>query len=475
MNISIALPEIAILSFALLALLGDLFCAKRWPNISYYCTQLGLIIAFSIGLFQFTNSSSIDFGNLLISDPLAKILKLFIYISVFFTFLYANDYNLERKIPRSEFYVLGLCSTLGMLTLVSANSLLTIYLGLELLSLPLYAMVALQRDDTRASEAAMKYFVMGGIASGILLYGMSMLYGATATMIIPDIAKAISAMPSQQLFILAFGLIFLIVGIGFKLAAAPFHMWAPDVYSGAPTSATLFLSAAPKLAALGMATRLLLGAMPSISPVWQQLIMIMAVFSVLVGNLFAIAQTNIKRMLAYSAIAHIGYMLFGLAAGEAMGYTSALFYILIYAIMSLGAFGMVVLMSQRGIEAENIEDFRGLNKRNPWFAFMFMIILLSMAGIPPTAGFFAKLMIIQALVSANYITMATIAMLLAIIGAFYYIRVIKVMYFDEPTESTALSFSMTNRVAMTANGLALLALGLFPAALFNLCRMVFGG
>lgn len=470
-----AYPEMFVLCMAVIALLGDLFFSEKIRSIAYIVVQLALIGAAIITFKEFAQPDTVTFSGLYICDQVSRLLKLFIYIAAFGAFVYSRHYVTDRNMPRGEYYILGLFSTLGMMVLVSAHSLITIYLGLEILSLPLYAMVAMQRDKADCTEAAMKYFVMGAIASGMLLYGMSMIYGATASLDIGKIATAVAAIPADQNLILVFGLVFIVAGLGFKFAAAPFHMWAPDVYTGAPSSVTLFLSTAPKVAALGMALRLLVFALPHLQAQWQQLLMVLSILSMGFGNLLAIAQTNIKRMLAYSAIAHVGYLLLGLIAGTNQGYSASLFYICTYALMSLAAFGLVVLMSHAGFEAEKIEDFKGLNSRSPWFAFMMLIVMFSMAGIPPTVGFFSKFVVLKAIVDANLVWLAVVGMIFAILGAFYYIRIVKTMYFETSDANIPIIVPMDMRLAFTINGLALLALGLFPGALMQACRLAFGG
>ncbi|AHE68244.1 proton-translocating NADH-quinone oxidoreductase, chain N [Legionella oakridgensis ATCC 33761 = DSM 21215] len=375
--------------------------------------------------------------------------------------------------PSGDYYVLGLFSTVGMMVLVSAHSLLTVYLGLELLSLPLYAMTAIRRTNSDASEAAMKYFVMGAIASGMLLYGISLVYGATGKIDLHEVANAIAANWQQQSGLLSFALVFLVVGIGFKLAAMPFHMWAPDVYQGAPSSVTLFISSAPKIAAVGMALRILVFGLADIAPQWQHLILIMALLSTGAGNLLAIAQNNIKRLFAYSAISHMGYSLFGILAANADGYAASLYYVLVYALMSAAAFGLIVLLSREGVEIEQVDDLKGLNKRNPWIAFMMMIILFSMAGVPPAVGFFAKLLVLKALVDVQLTWVAVLGLVFAVIGAFYYLRVVKVMYFDEAVDSIPVQISGFAKVVFSANCLSLLYFGIFPGALIAACVNAF--
>ena len=471
-NFSPAIPEIFVLSMACIALVVDLFLNEKNRVVTYILVQFALIGAIFLTLPHLGQAPVVSFNGNLVNDQLGNILELFIFISASLAFHYSRHYVIDRNIARGEYYVLGLFSVLGMMVLVSAHSLLTIYLGIEVMTLPLYAMVALQRDNANATEAAMKYFVMGAIASGMLLYGMSMLYGATGSIDIATVASSIDKIADQSL-IAKFALVFIMVGIGFKFAAAPFHMWAPDVYTGAPTTVTLFIGSAPKLAALGMASRLLIQALPALQAEWQQMLILLSILSMGIGNLLAISQTNIKRMLSYSAIAHMGYMSLGLLSGTIEGFVAALFYMAIYAIMSVAAFGMIVLLSKSGIEADNIEDFKGLNQRNPWLAFMMLITMFSMAGIPPTVGFFAKLSVLKALISVNLVWLAVLAVIFAIIGAFYYIRIVRVMYFETTEVKERFTQSKDMTLVMSLNALALLALGIFPSGLIHLCRTAF--
>jgi len=369
--------------------------------------------------------------------------------------------------------VLMLFATLGMMVMISASHFLTLYMGLELLSLSLYALVALQRDSAVAAEAAMKYFVLGALASGMLLYGMSMLYGATGSL---EIAK-VAAVLQQGLgnnTVLVFGLVFVVAGLAFKLGVAPFHMWIPDVYQGAPTAVTLFIGTASKVAALGFVLRILAQGLQPLSPDWQSMLVIMAVLSMAVGNIAAIAQTNFKRMLAYSTIAHMGFLLLGLLAADINGYTSAMFYTISYVLMGLGSFGMILLLSRKGFEAENLDDLKGLNQRSPWFAFMLLLIMFSLAGIPPTIGFYAKLSVLQAVIHAGYTWLAVVAVIFSLIGAFYYLRVVKLMYFDKPHDMTPITPQSDMRILMSANGLGMLALGILPQPLMALCAYAIG-
>lgn len=468
-----AIPEIFLLGMICIVLLVDLFVKQNEKVATYSLAQLSLVGAVFLVLHLYQQPVVTLFNGSFIWDKVSAIFQASILIINFFIFIYARDYIRERNIPQGEYYLLSLFSVLGMLVLVSAYNFLTLFLGLELFSLPTYALVALQRNASRSSEAAMKYFVMGALASGMLLYGLSMIYGATHSIAINSIAKTIATASSAEYLMLIFGLVFLIAGIAFKLGAAPFHMWVPDVYQGAPTSVTLFISTAPKIAVLGLAVRLLLDAMPTLQMQWQEVLMLIAVLSIVLGNVVAIVQSNLKRMLSYSAIAHIGYMSLGLVAGTPVGYASAAFYMIAYALMSLGGFAMLVLLSRKGVEVEQIHDLRGLNARNPWLAFMMLLIMFSMAGIPPMVGFFAKLGVLEALIGAHKVWLAALALLFAIIGAYYYINVVKVMYFEEPETSAPIATGLAVNAAMSVNGLMVLWLGLFPSGLIDLCRSAF--
>ena len=472
-NIHLALPEIIILITACLALLAELFLSPRYSSIVLIISAIGLSMAGIVSYLYLGQYPIVILHRLFVSDDMAQLMKIFMLLIVLLCFVYSGHYMRERQIPAGDFYVLGLFSTLGMMTLVSAHSLLTVSLGLELLSLPLYAMTAIQRRNADASEAAMKYFVMGSIASGMLLYGMSLLYGATGYLDLFAIGNVIAVNGLQQSGLVVFALVFILAGIAFKLAAAPFHMWAPDVYDGAPTSVTLFISSAPKIAALGMALRLLTIALADESIQWQHIILVMALLSAGAGNLLAIAQNNIKRMFAYSAISHMGYALFGILAATTAGYAAALYYVLIYALMSAAAFGFIVLLSHGGVEIECVDDLKGLNKRSPWLAFMMMIVMFSMAGVPPTVGFFTKLLVLKALVDAHMTWVAVFGLIFAIMGAFYYLRIIKVMYFDDSETTAKIQLPRGTSIIFSANCLSLLYFGIFPSALITLCINAF--
>lgn len=467
-NLIPVIPELFILTMTCIILLVGLYFPKS--RATYWLTQLTLLGATALSVQLFAQPTTLAFNDMFILDKVSTLAKIAMYIMSIFAFLYARHYNAERQIAENEYTILGLFAILGMMVMVSAYNLLTVFLGIELLSLSLYAMVAMWRSSGNASEAAMKYFVMGSLASGMILYGLSMLYGATGTLTI----NAIAEHATNHNLIFTFGLVFLVAGLTFKIGAAPFHLWAPDVYQGAPTSTTLFLSAAPKVAVFALIIRLLTTAVPNLFTDWQQLMMAVAVLSMSLGNIIAIAQSSLKRMLAYSAIAHMGYTALGIVAGTAEGYSAALFYIISYAVMSMGALGTLILLSQRGIDIELFDDLKGLNARNPWLAFIMLVIMFSMAGIPPTVGFFAKLGVLEALVRQNIIWLAALALVFAIIGAYYYLRVVKMMYFDEPEDNTRFVITNDLHLGLTLNGLFVLGLGIFPSALIELCRSVFG-
>jgi NADH-quinone oxidoreductase subunit N len=385
--------------------------------------------------------------------------------------VYAREYARLRGLFRGELFVLALFSTLGMMVMVSASHFLTLYLGLELMSLSLYSMVALSRDSAAATEAAMKYFVLGALASGMLLYGLSMVYGATGSLQIAEVAGKIASHHANQT-LLVFGLVFVVAGLGFKLGAVPFHMWLPDVYHGAPTAVTLLIGSAPELATFAFVLRILVVALggQTLLVEWQQMLILLAILSMAVGNITAIAQTNIKRMLAYSTISHMGFMLLGILSGSVNGYGAAMFYIVTYVLTVAGAFAVIMLLSRAGFEADQLDDFKGLNQRNPWYAFIMLLIMFSLAGIPPTVGFYAKLSVFQAVIDRGMLWLAVVAVLFSLIGAFYYLRVVKLMYFDEPQERTALPSTADVRALISANGLAVLVLGLLPGGLMELCQ-----
>jgi NADH-quinone oxidoreductase subunit N len=465
-----AYPEIFLLGMVCVILVADLFVSDDHRIATYVLTQLALAGTFLITLFTAQLEPETTFSGMFVDDLMSDVLKLLVYMAVMVMLVYSRSYVGPRGLFRGEFFVLTLFVTLGMMVMISANHLLTLYLGLELMSLSLYAMVALQRDSPVATEAAMKYFVLGALASGMLLYGMSMLYGATGALGIGPLAEAIFS-GSARGIVLVFALVFVVAGIGFKLGAVPFHMWIPDVYHGAPTAITLLIGSAPKLAAFAFIMRLLaqgLGAEPLVEA-WQQMLVVMAVASLVIGNVTAIAQTNLKRMLAYSTIGHMGFLLLGILAGNLIGYGAGMFYVVTYVLMNLGAFGMILLLSRSGFEAENLEDFKGLNQRSPWYAFIMLLLMFSMAGVPPTVGFYAKLAVLQAVINVDYVWLAVFAVLLSLVGAFYYLRLVKLMYFDPPSDTAPITPGFDVRVLMGANGLAMLLFGILPEPLMWLC------
>ncbi|MGD8782836.1 MAG: NADH-quinone oxidoreductase subunit NuoN [Thioalkalispiraceae bacterium] len=469
-QLPLALPEIVLLCMASVILVVDLFLTDKTRGGTYILSQFTLVALLVLTVMTFTEKQTTAFSDTFVRDGMGDLLKIFIYIVTFALFLYSKSYLKAREIFKGEYFVLGLFGVLGMMIMISAQSFLTIYLGLELLSLCMYAMVALQRDSIIASESAMKYFVLGAIASGMLLYGMSMIYGATGSLELSAISSVVSAKPDN--IILLFGLVFVLVGVAFKLGAVPFHMWLPDVYQGSPTAVTIYIGTAPKIAAFAMMMRLLVDGLEGLHVQWQDMMIIMAVASLAIGNVIAIAQTNIKRMLAYSTISHVGFIMMGVLTADKAGYAASMFYTIVYTLMALGAFGIIIYMSRMGFESDRLDDFRGLNQRSPWFAFMMLIFMFSMAGVPPFVGFWAKLSVLKAVIDADLIWLAITAVIFSIIGAFYYLRVIKLMYFDTPQETSGLEGASDIRVLLSLNGLAVLGLGLYPVLIEGLVNSV---
>lgn len=464
---SLIAPEIFITAMACAILIFDLFLKDDQRDLTYFLSQFTLVGA-ALLTARLGGITGTAFEGMFILDHFAGIMKIFIYLTVFVVFIYSRSYLIERNLYRGEYFVLVLFALVGMMIMVSAGSLLTVYLGLELLTLCQYALVGMQRDSTPATEAALKFFVLGALASGMLLYGMSLLYGVTGTLDISTISSVVlSTNPHDKIFL--FALVFIMVGIAFKFGAAPFHMWIPDVYQGAPTAITLFVSTAPKLAAFAMAIRLLVDGLSPTQGAWQDMFMVMAVLSIGIGNIVAIAQSNLKRMLAYSAISHIGFLFLGLVGGGVNGLSSALFYTLAYVLMGMGGFAMIMLLSRVGFEAEEIDDFKGLNQRHPWYAGMMLILMFSMAGVPPTVGFYAKLAVLQSVIEAGHLWLAIYAVILSVIGAFYYLRIIKVMYFDAPQTFEPIGNGGLMGGVLSLNSLAVLFIGLAPGALMNVC------
>ena len=471
LDLMLAAPEIFLLAATCLILLVDLFLddRQRWQTFVLAIAALAgtAWIAAQTGM----EVRTVGWHGTYVGDPLATLLKIVACGAVAVAFLYSYGYLERRGLLKGEYFLLGLFALLGIMVLASANSLVTLYLGVELLALSLYAMVAFHRDSGSAAEAAIKYFVLGSIASGSLLYGISIIYGVTGTLELGRLAQAVATLGPQQVGLL-FGLAFVIVGVAFKFGAVPFHMWVPDVYQGSPTAVTLFLSSAPKLASFALAFRLLGEGLAGLHTGWGQMLAIVAVLSMALGNVVAIAQGNIKRMLAYSTISHVGFILLGILAGTTEGYQAALYYTIAYVIMSVGGFGMVILLSRGGFEAEQLDDFKGLNARSPWFAAVMLMLMFSMAGVPPFIGFWAKLAVIQAVLHIGALWLAIVAVAFSVVGAYYYLRVVKLMYFDEPDERRSLEGGRTLRLVLSLNGLAVLVLGLFPGLMLALCAGV---
>lgn len=470
-----ALPELFVTLMACAVLLVDVYLRPEQRHITYRLTQLTLLGAAALTLLYYAPEPVIAFHGHYVKDTFGDILKLGVYLAVATVFLYSRDYQRERGLYTGEYYVLGLLGVLGTMVMISANSFLTLYLGLELLSLCMYAMIALDRDSPVSTEAAMKFFVLGALSSGMLLYGISMIYGATASLDLQTVTTAVMALSLQKPsdLVLVFGLVFLVTGIGFKFGAVPFHMWLPDVYQGAPTSVTLYIAAAPKLAAFALAMRILVGGLSPLTADWQQMLIVLAVLSIGLGNIVAVVQTNLKRLLAYSSISHIGFILLGILAGTQQGYSAALFYALTYVLMSVGSFGMILALSRAGFESDRIDDFKGLNDRNPWLAFLMLLIMMSLAGVPFLVGFYSKLVVLQAIIDQGMVWLAVYSVVLSVIGAFYYLRVVKVIYFDAPERAEPVNPPLDANVALSANGLLILLLGLYPTALMTWCASAF--
>ena len=468
-----ASAEIFLLCMACVVLLVDVWLPDWFRRLTYQLSQASLAGAALLVLVTFPEARVTTFDGTFVADQMAAVLKTFLLVVSGFGFFYSRVHLEPRGVMRGEYFVLGLFAVLGMMVLVSAGSFLTLYLGLELLSLSLYAMVALDRDSRLGCEAAMKYFVLGALASGMLLYGISMIYGSTGSVDLATVSESIAA-PGAMRLTMVLGLVFVVVGVAFKLGAVPFHMWVPDVYEGAPTPVTLFIATAPKIAAFGMLMRALVDGLGGLVSDWSQMLVVLAVLSMAAGNVIAIAQTNIKRMLAYSAIAHVGFVFVGMASGTSAGYAASMFYVLTYALMALGGFAMVIWLGRAGMEADRLEDFKGVNERNPWFAFMMLILMLSMAGVPPFVGFWAKWSVLREAVAADLTWLAVAAVLFSVVGLFYYLRVIRLMYFESPTDAAPVTSLAAMKVVLSTNALAILALGVYPGALLRLCEAVVG-
>jgi NADH-quinone oxidoreductase subunit N len=477
--------EIFLLVAASAILLIDMFLSESKRSITYVLSLLTLAGCAAFSYADLSAGTTVyTFNNMFVSDPMANLLKLFTYLTIGVTLIYSRQYAGQRGMMSGnlggEFYVLTLFSMLGQMVMISGNSMLSIYLGLELMSLSLYAMVAMRRDHAVSTEAAMKYFILGSLASGFMLYGISMVYGATGSLVISDIAK-ITAAHGANHTILVFGLVFLVAGMAFKLGVVPFHMWVPDVYQGAPTAVTLLLGGAPKLASFAMALRILVEGLLPLALDWQQMLLVLAVLSLAVGNLTAIAQTNLKRMLAYSTIAQMGFVLLGLMAGVvsngteanaanmAPAYSSAMYYSITYVLTTVGTFGLIMMLARAGFEAEELVDFKGLARRSPWFAVVMTVLMFSLAGVPPMMGFMAKWAVLQAVTATGQVWLAVLAVMFSLIGAFYYLRVVKVMWFDEPADASPITTPFDMRLMLSVNGVAVVLLGLMPGALLGTC------
>jgi NADH-quinone oxidoreductase subunit N len=481
-NIGLATPEIVLLGLLCVLMVAHLFWNKEQQEGRLMVSALVIlaITAALVAVGAMPGAHSVmqgqaleqpiryGFTNMFVVDAMATLLKLALLLAVAVMIVYSRTYLALRHLFNGEFICLILFATLGMMVMVSANHFVTLYLGLELLALSSYALVALNRDSARSTEAAMKYFILGALASGLLLYGISMVYGATGSLDVSVIAKMVAASRANDP-LLTFGIVFIVAGLAFKLGVVPFHMWVPDVYEGAPTAMTMFIGSAPKIAAFGFVMRILADALGSAVADWQGMLVILSVLSLAIGNIVAIAQTNLKRMLAYSTISHMGFLLLGVLAGTKNGYASGMFYVMAYVLMTLGAFGMIMLLSRAGFEAESIDDFKGLNKRSPFYAVVMLFIMFSMAGIPPFVGFWAKLAVLEGALNTGYTWLVVFAVLMSVIGAFYYLRIVKVMYFDEPTDLAPITAPFEMRALLAVNAFAIIALGFFPSALMTAC------
>lgn len=470
----IARPEIFLLAALCVVLLLDLFLGKESRVITYLATQASLLTTILLVYSSFFNrpDKTVGLDGMYMVDEMAGVLKIAILLISILAFACARKYLRDQDMWRGEFFVLGMTAILGMLIMVSGYHLLVLYLGLELLSLSMYALVAMRRDDAQATEAAIKYFVLGAVASGFLLYGMSMLYGISGSLELNTIREYFTSQPDIATNLpLMFALTFIVAGLAFKLGVVPFHMWLPDVYQGTPTAVTLFLSSAPKIAVFALVIRLMAEALEPAQSAWSQMLILLALLSIGLGNVLALAQNNLKRLFAYSAISHMGFMLMGIVMNTHVGHSAAMFYILLYAMMSAGAFAMLILLGRKGCEVTQLEDLKGLSSRHPWFALMFLLMLFSMAGIPPTAGFYAKFAVIEAVVQAKFVWAAVFMVVMSVVGAFYYLRIIKVMYFDKPNDQPPIEADMDIRVLVSANGLLMILLGIFPGVLMSICDL----
>ena len=470
-QLSYIFPEIWMIIAICIVLLISVFVKidSRWPAL---LAKLSLVVAILALLDRYDQPTQIIFSNLYIVDNLATLLKLSILFIALIAFVYSRNYVVMRHLPEAEYYLLALFSVLGMMILCSADSLLTIYLGIELMSLPVYAMVALQQKDPKSVEASVKYFIMGAIASGLMLYGASFLYGVTGEINLPTMQQALKHVDTATMPLVLFAMMFVLAGILFKLAVVPFHMWAPDVYEGAASSVALFVASAPKIAGVAMMLRLIAGGFLPLLPKLQWILATLAVCSMLFGNLVAISQSNIKRLLGYSAIAHSGYLLLGVLLGTRLGFSASVYYVVVYAFSTVLVFGALILFSNIDRDVTCLEDLKGLSQRSPWFAFMLMLSLFSMAGIPPMGGFFAKLMVLRALILEGWTVLAVLALLCSVVGCFYYLRLIQLMYFDAPADALVPEMSLDSRVIFSLNGCAILLVGILPSYFWLYCRNI---
>jgi NADH-quinone oxidoreductase subunit N len=481
LSIAAVYPEVLLAVMAIVIALVDLFVKSPRRTLTYALSMITIgVVAYLEASAASQGQTVYSFGNMVVSDPMGSWLKCFAALAVMVTLVYGRPYAADRDMLRGgEMFTLGLFALLGMFVMISGNNFLVLYLGLELLTLSSYALVALRRDNATASEAAMKYFVLGALASGFLLYGLSMLYGATGSLDISTVFKAVaSGQIKHQVLVL--GLVFVVCGLAFKFGVVPFHMWIPDVYQGAPTVVTLMIGGAPKLAAFAMTIRLLVEGLLPLAVDWQQMLMVLSIGSLLIGNLAAVAQTNLKRMLAFSTISQMGFVLIGLLSGVVNGntaaaanaYSSSMFYVITYVLTTLATFGIILLLAREGFESEEITDLAGLNQRSPLYAGVMAVCMFSLAGVPPLVGFYAKLSVLQSLIASGQsgaIALAVFAVMMSLIGAFYYLRVVKVMYFDAPITATTVSAGSDVRVVLTINGALILILGMLPGGLMALC------
>jgi NADH-quinone oxidoreductase subunit N len=467
----VAAAEIFVVAATCVILVIDVFLTERSRWLTYLLSLLTLAGAAYMTVRYGVQGRTQAFDGMFVADPMGDVLKLFTYGTVAVAFLYSREYLQRRGLFKGEYFILSLVAMLGVMVMISAGNLLTVYLGVELLSLSLYAMVAFDRESGVAAESAMKYFVLGAISSGTLLYGFSIVYGVTGTLQLDELAIGVREVGPANVGLIL-GLAFIIVGIAFKFGAVPFHMWVPDVYHGAPTPVTLFIGSAPKIASFVLAIRVLAEGLDAMLASWQDMLIALAVLSMLIGNVVAIAQSNLKRMLAYSTISHVGFILLGILAGTPEGYRASMYYTLAYVITTVGSFGMILLLSRSGFEADRLEDFKGLNRKSPWFAAIMMMLMFSTAGVPPFIGFWAKLAVIGAVLDVGLVWLAAVAVVLSVVAAFYYLRVVKLMYFDDPTDDHAIEAGGTLRTVLSANGVAVLALGVFPSVLIDLCARV---